>query len=299
MTTNNLEEKACLNCGERISSTYCAYCGQKDLDLNVSFGHLAADFLGDIFSYDSRVFRTLMPLISKPGLLTQQYNLGQRVRYVPPVRLFIIISLLYFFALSLTGVEDNRIVFTTHIHQDEADTQEQKTFTGFNLNTEIDGSQEQVEPYNPDDYEGGGVVNLFVRKVMAARENREQIVAAVFEWMPRLMFILIPVFAFILKVFYRKSGKYYVHHLVFGLHYHSFLFLLLFLLLPFSNLFDNLTDKIVMIIAPLYLFMSMRRVYAESLPKTLIKCLTISISYLFVFTVSTITTLIAIIMLQD
>ena len=298
MTAETPENRKCLNCGARLSGSFCSNCGQKDINLNISFGHLLSDFFGDIFSYDSRVFRTLVPLLCKPGLLTQQYNLGQRVRFVPPVRLFIIISLLYFFFLSLTGVEDDRIIITDAV-QTGAGITESVTTSGPRSTTVLADKQKPGESSDAKDLNGSGAANVFVRKVMAASKNREQVAATVFAWMPRVMFMLIPVFAFLLKIFYRKSGKYYVHHLVFSLHFQSFLFLLLFLLLPLSNAFENLTDKIVIIAAPVYLFMSMRRVYAETFMSTLLKCLTLSVSYLFIFTVAMISMIISIIMLQN
>jgi len=91
-------EKAmpCCNCGELVTGNYCSNCGQKRSDLNVPFKQLLSEVLGDVFTLDSRFWRTFVPLITKPGWLTQKYNAGQRVRFVPPFRLYLFISVIFF-----------------------------------------------------------------------------------------------------------------------------------------------------------------------------------------------------------
>lgn len=287
----------CLNCGADLTGSFCAHCGQKNLDLNVSIGHIISDFLGDIFSYDSRVFRTLVPLLFRPGFLTLQFNRGRRVHYVPPVRLFIIISLLYFFSFSLAGFEGVNIVITQ-------DGQASVTApAGALKNRVITGSEDTgkqppagsgIKPGDKD-----MVKDLVIRKIVTAGQNRELIMDKVTEWMPRLMFFLIPVFAFILKICYWKSGWFYIHHLIFSLHFHSFVFLLLFFLLPLSGAYDDLADIISVIVMAAYLLLSMIRVYAGRMIGTILKFMFLSFSYLCVFAATTISTLITIIILQE
>lgn len=72
--------KTCPNCSENLTGNFCANCGQKAKNLNVPFKELVSEVVGDIFTFDSRFFRTLMPLIAKPGFLTVEYNLGRRSR---------------------------------------------------------------------------------------------------------------------------------------------------------------------------------------------------------------------------
>ena len=298
MTTGNAEHKKCLNCGAVLSGSFCEQCGQKDIDLNVSVFHIISDFLGDIFSYDSRVFRTLVPLLFSPGFLTLQYNRGKRVRYVPPVRLFIIISLLYFFSLTLIGFEGKNIVINYEPDEDKIIVPAMGSEGG------VAAGSETIERKLPA---GSGIKlddknkleDLVVGKIVSASQNQKLIKDKITEWMPRLMFFLIPVFALILKMCYLKSDRFYIHHLVFSLHFHAFVFLLLFFLLPFDAAYDDLTDLIAVIAMVIYLFLSMQRVYAESIARTTIKFMFLSFSYLCVFAATTISTLITIIMLQE
>ena len=58
------------------------------------------EFLGEaaeVFTHaDSRLWRTIAPLLFRPGFLTQQFLQGRRASYLPPFRLYIVVSLLFF-----------------------------------------------------------------------------------------------------------------------------------------------------------------------------------------------------------
>jgi len=87
----------CPNCEAAMpdGAGYCASCGQAALGDN-SFGHFLHQFLGDYFTFDSKITRSLKPLLFAPGELTQEYMRGRRQRYIPPLRLFIFLSVLFF-----------------------------------------------------------------------------------------------------------------------------------------------------------------------------------------------------------
>lgn len=63
------------------------------------FKQFVLDFLGDYFTFDSLIIRSVHPLILNPGFLTKEFILGRRVRYIPPLRLFIFISIVFFLIL--------------------------------------------------------------------------------------------------------------------------------------------------------------------------------------------------------
>ncbi len=93
---------ACLSCGAPTIGVFCANCGQKNDDLRRSLFLLARDFVEDTFSFDSRMWRTLGALVAAPGLVPTNYAHGKRSRYTPPVRLFLIVSFLFFLVLNIT-----------------------------------------------------------------------------------------------------------------------------------------------------------------------------------------------------
>ncbi|SMO69893.1 Protein of unknown function [Gracilimonas mengyeensis] len=61
-----------------------------------------------LFNIDNRVFTTIKDLFLKPGYVTKKYIEGQRARYLPPLRLYITASILYFLVISL--VDSNQFL---------------------------------------------------------------------------------------------------------------------------------------------------------------------------------------------
>lgn len=92
----------CLSCDAEIVGPYCAVCGQKNDDMRRSSFLLFRDFIEDTFAFDSRMWSTLALMASRPGHVPTHYSHGRRSRYTPPVRLFLVVSFLFFLALGLT-----------------------------------------------------------------------------------------------------------------------------------------------------------------------------------------------------
>ena len=89
----------CENCGAPLLGEHCYACGQPTRGLVRHFSSVIGDFFDTVFDIDSRVLRTLGPLLARPGWLTLEYFAGRRVRYVTPTRLFLFLSLVAFFAI--------------------------------------------------------------------------------------------------------------------------------------------------------------------------------------------------------
>src|SRR5438309_7966949 len=90
----------CENCGAQLSEKYCAQCGQPAIDYRRSFRHVIVDVLDSFLNWDSKFFATIGLLIAKPWRLTNQFLAGHRVRYVHPLRLYLLASILFFFAVN-------------------------------------------------------------------------------------------------------------------------------------------------------------------------------------------------------
>jgi len=86
----------CLNCGAHLRGQYCGHCGQRSRSRLISLWELVRDAFGDLFELDSRLWQTLVPLLIRPGLLTHDYLQGRRARYMPPFRMYLVLSLLFF-----------------------------------------------------------------------------------------------------------------------------------------------------------------------------------------------------------
>ena len=88
----------CENCGAELQGHWCAKCGQPAIDYRRSFRHVIADLLNEFLNWDSKFFATIALLLVRPWQLTNQFLAGHRVRYVNPLRLYLLASILFFFA---------------------------------------------------------------------------------------------------------------------------------------------------------------------------------------------------------
>lgn len=203
--------RSCLNCQTPLAGPYCAECGQRDIDLERPLSTLLAEFLRETLQVDGRAARSLRVLLSRPGVLTQDYLAGRRQQYSSPLRLYLVISVLFF--LVAAWVADRGILL------------------------------------------GDG-------EALAAEASRQ---AQFFsDELPQLMFLLLPVFAALLKLAYRR--RHYLHHLIHSLHLHSAAYLLLVLLLPLEraagrNALLLMLQVVLLLYLIYYLLVSLRRVY--------------------------------------
>src|ERR1700709_695268 len=96
-------ETDCLNCKAELQGRFCHACGQENLQIKESFGHMMNHAISDYFHFDHQFFHTLKPLFLKPGYLTNQYMSGKRAQYLHPVKMYIFISIVYFLLLFQSG----------------------------------------------------------------------------------------------------------------------------------------------------------------------------------------------------
>ena len=255
MSSHDAEKESCLNCGRPLVGAYCAQCGQQDIDRRQPFWKLVGDILHETFDFDSRVARTLAALLIKPGFLTLEYCTGRRAKYSPPLRLYLFVSILFFLSLTLQrGFLPNIIVQETPAVSEAAST----------ANTAD----------NP----------------LGALEVYPELADAVRDYAPVLIFLLLPVFALLLKMFYRH--RFYFEHLIYALHTHTILFIFAGFLLPFEEAANELLIPLVIQLVLLtymlwYLFRSLRVVYQESRKRTALKMFALVIIYSGIAGVST------------
>lgn len=110
----------CENCGTPLHGPYCGNCGQPTKGMVRHFSTIVGDFLDTVFNFDSRIIRTLYPLLLKPGHLTREYFLGHRVRYVTPVRLFFVLCIAAFLMVRFSIDMDDNIDLPDTIERAES-----------------------------------------------------------------------------------------------------------------------------------------------------------------------------------
>ena len=107
--TSSADGISCPNCAAPLGGTYCASCGQRQVDLDRPFRELAGEAMESFLSFDARILRTLWPLIRRPGLLTVEFLAGRRARYVHPFKLYFAFSVLLFLGLAFSGYSVVRV----------------------------------------------------------------------------------------------------------------------------------------------------------------------------------------------
>lgn len=103
------KEGACLNCGTKVHGNYCSNCGQKFQPTKLPLKQFLDDAIETLFTIDNRFFRTIKDLFLKPGKVTKEYIIGKRAKYLPPLRVYLSISVLYF--LFAQFIESDKILF--------------------------------------------------------------------------------------------------------------------------------------------------------------------------------------------
>src|SRR6202046_5903318 len=97
----------CKNCDAVLLGRFCVNCSQAANVHVPTTKELVHEMLEGITHSDSRLWRTLATLWFKPGKLTEEFVAGRRIAYLPPFRLYLILSIIFFLMLSLvhTNVE--------------------------------------------------------------------------------------------------------------------------------------------------------------------------------------------------
>lgn len=262
--------RSCPNCGAPAEGRFCSACGQRQGRRLASIRGMLAAALADQFSLDATLPRTLGGLL-RPGYLTREYLAGRIARYIPPLRLYLVSSLLFFFALSWTVAPGEAP------SAGDAGTAASVAETGAEAEVGPARMNIQVDIVDRDTTGLSGweraVVRTLVRRVdrlrgMTVAEFESRFLTGLQRNAPKAVFVLIPVFALCLKLLYLRRRRLYAEHFVFALHVHAFAFLLFTLMLLIPGGLDVL---VLLLLLAAYLFSALHRVYRQSVPGTLLK----------------------------
>lgn len=86
----------CKNCGTRLEGMYCYRCGQYALDTEQPFWKYIRQYFENVYQFDTKIWRTLWYMFTRPGFLTAEFNAGKINSYVHPFRLYMCISVVFF-----------------------------------------------------------------------------------------------------------------------------------------------------------------------------------------------------------
>jgi Protein of unknown function (DUF3667) len=274
----------CENCGAPLSGPYCGQCGQPAIDYRRSFGHVLVDVLNEFLNWDSKFFATIALLIVKPWRLTNEFVAGHRVRYVHPLRLYLLASILFFFAVNFgakgirfdptkfpdekraeiaAAVADKREEIEAELKKEDlTPEQRQKVQKALDYLTKPTSSatttptpeetpsstpaapgasptaESGQQTYGPVGdrpfvvFDDAKSTTPFERWIEGrAKEKMGEhgtkmglFISTLFSNLPYMMLCCIPLFALVLKVLYIRRRVFYIDHLIYALHIHSFFY---------------------------------------------------------------------------
>ena len=100
----------CENCGEELRGHYCSKCGQAAVNYHRSFRYVIIDVLDSFLNWDSKFIQSLGLLLWRPGRLTNKFLEGHRVRVVHPLRLYLLVSIVFFLCARLIPVSESNTI---------------------------------------------------------------------------------------------------------------------------------------------------------------------------------------------
>ena len=343
----------CENCGTELQGEFCHACGQSVHNPIRHAAHAVEEFFEAFWHLDGRVFRTLRDLMS-PGRVAINYLAGHRARYIAPLRLFVILSLLTFFIgaaavhVEVAEVERIRDQAVADIEQARADAGNtpgvDPTLVAAEVRIRSAAANRVVELTGRPAAEGTGdappqaerrrmQINLFGHKGEWDAETNPLVIgwwpqfandwlnrkvgnlennmqsfngAAIDAWLqgamaaaPSALFLLVPVFALLLKLAYLFTRRLYLEHLVVALYSHTFLLIMLTLAFLLSALDGLVTSRplgilldlafaAVLLWMPVYLLLMQKRVYRQAWWLTVLKYLVIGNIYFVMLTFATV-----------
>jgi hypothetical protein len=256
-----------------VDDRFCPSCGQRNAERLVSVRRILTDTLEDQLALNAALPRTLGALIFRPGLLTREYVAGRIARYLPPFRLYLVSSVVFFVALSGIANADR-------MWRDAAPRVRQ-------WEAQHPGERPQNINLGFDTLSAPGWTRPLARRIlrqqdklnaMAPLESLRLQMESFNRNAPRATFFLVPAFAGVLHLLYLRRRKMYVEHLVFALHVQSFAFLVAAagLMVPYTVPGRN---RVVGLILLGYLLWAMKVSYGQGWPKTLLKYAAVVVCY--------------------
>jgi len=257
----------CQNCGSVVTGKYCAACGQAGHVHIMTIADVTHDVVHSALHLDSRVWRTLRSLVLRPGELTNEFIAGKRARYLPPFRLYLVISIAFFAISSLlpdagflhVTEEGETVVAPIVIGGQQAEKAAARAGEGTARaaeelgkvadNPDLPSPVREIAATAARDITGQAagetaageasagcsfdtgwtrLDDLLNEACLKVKQDGGKRLSTVFmDTAPKLMFLFLPLMAAVAMLFYWRPRRMYAEHLVAFLHVHAFIFLYL------------------------------------------------------------------------
>lgn len=205
-----MDNVVCKNCSTKFEGKFCPNCGEKVLT-NADFKLKTFLLQGlDIFTHlDAKFSKTLITLVKKPGELTFNNWEGVRIAFAKPIQLFFILNALFYLLNSST--------------------------VNFNIfNTPL---KNQLKYFSYSDYAKTETDKIVKENNFTFEEYQEEFNSKSDNLSKSLIFIMIPIQALLLWLFFYRKKPFYVQHLIFATHYFSFVIIYCLVMIAITLLF--------------------------------------------------------------
>ena len=291
---NERIEKNCLNCGTIVTGRFCQQCGQENVEVKESFGHLILHFIEDLTHFDGKLWGTVKLLIFKPAKLTQLYMDGKRASYIHPIRMYLFISAVFFFFIfsnkSSNSIEQSDVKkeFTKTIPSSRKENNRfhfniSDDSTQYKTISEFDTAQSKLSANKKSGYLESAIIkkSIEINNKYKNDTNKigEALIAQFEHYFSRMLYISLPLFAFFLWVLYRRNkNHYFVDHLIFSIHIYCAFFIFLFILKILNILTEwafhktyGWTTAVTTGVLFFYLYKALKNHFNQSRTKTFLK----------------------------
>lgn len=260
----------CLNCGAELLGDFCHRCGQKAGETRSSLRSWIGEQVEEHLSVDAKLPRTLRSLFFQPGFLTREYLDGRRARYVRPLQLYLLAAALLFLGSWFETAAENGLSAALR-GPEQAVVGREAVIQGPSGDSPA-ASQQPCARGEPRTFECL-MMQAASQVSRAGSEFERSTPLAFIDLLSRIMFLLLPLFSFLLFLLYHRQRRKYLEHLIFALHLHAFAFVVLGLLalIPEGARFSDGIGSLFVPAVLIYLFLAMRGVYRQSRAKTTLK----------------------------
>jgi hypothetical protein len=282
-------EVQCLNCDAPISGAFCSNCGQRAVPPNPTLRELAGDAVVELTGWDGKFAETFRKLLLRPGLLTREWIEGKRVSFIAPIRLYLTASLVYFVVSAAAPNLGDKVGSTDGspmtVSMPETDKKGNPQLVAKEMNKAI-ASKHAITGAERDSAlaaiaKAPAIMQPMLRNII---DNPGNLAATVRRTMPNVFLALVPVFALVLALFYRRRN--YPEHLFFAIHFATFIFIartLGNLALFTHNLWvAGVIQAVIGVWMLAYGVLALRRVYGGALPTTILKGVGICFLYFLI-----------------
>lgn len=263
-------ECSCRNCGTDLLARYCHNCGQDYFaGSEKTVGEILYNTVDTVFAWDNKILKTLQYLIFFPGRLTRDFFSGRVIQYVYPAKLFWFITILFFATFNIGGHLDS----LTSDEEDET------------LEVSVKDKPSSIEYVDiPDNKQAASApISKDINSAKNERMIESKIKQHFADYIPYVMFLLIPFFALLLFMLFYKKKKYYASHMIFALHFHSFVFLFFTVFILVNDFIPESWEvtvySILLLLPAVYLAIALYVAYRPSIPKLIWKIPLIMLTY--------------------